>query len=316
MHDWFARPGEFLPPSRDDPHSHRVVLTRLALALLRLVARLPLRWYHALGGWLGWIVYWSSKRYARGLRDNLRRSGVWRDEADYQRILRGAIVETGRQGMEILPLWFRPQPRVTPLVRACIGEQAVLDAYAQGRGVVLLTPHLGCFEISAIYAAERFPITVLYREPRIRWLDTLIVAGRGRGQEKLAPANLKGVRLLFKALRNKEAIGVLPDQVPSAGEGEWVEFFGRPAYTMTLIGRLCEALDPAVFVAAARRLPQGRGYEIEVEPVAGGVHGEGGIARMNLAIERLVRKHPEQYLWSYNRYKQPAGAPPPPLAAR
>jgi len=180
--------------------------------------------------------------------------------------------------------------------------------------VVLLTPHLGCFEISAIYAAERFPITVLYREPRIRWLDTLIVAGRGRGQEKLAPANLKGVRLLFKALRNKEAIGVLPDQVPSAGEGEWVEFFGKPAYTMTLISRLCETLDPAVFVAAAYRLPRGAGYEIEVAPVPGGLRGAGGIRRMNAAIEALVRKHPEQYLWSYNRYKHPAGAPLPPAS--
>jgi Kdo2-lipid IVA lauroyltransferase/acyltransferase len=290
-------------------------MARLALGLLRLLARLPLRWYHAIGAGLGWIVYWSSARYASRLRDNLRASKVWTDEADYQRILRSAIAETGRQGMEILPLWFRPQSRVTPLVRACVGEQAVLDAYAQGRGVVLLTPHLGCFEISAIYAAEHFPITVLYRTPRIAWLETLIVAGRGRGQEKLAPASLKGVRLLLKALRDKEAIGVLPDQVPSAGEGEWVEFFERPAYTMTLIGRLCETLDPAVFVAAARRLPHGRGYEIEVEPVVGGVSGADGIRRMNAAIEHLVRKHPEQYLWSYNRYKQPRGAPPPPAAA-
>jgi KDO2-lipid IV(A) lauroyltransferase len=292
------------------------VIARLALGLLRLLARLPLRWYHALGGWLGWMVYWSSQRYASRLRENLRASKVWTDEASYRRILRTAVAETGRQGLEILPLWFRPQAQVTPLVRACIGEQAVMDAYAQGRGVVLLTPHLGCFEISAIYAAARFPITVLYRSPRFRWLDSLIVAGRGRGQEKLAPANLKGVRLLFKALRNKEAIGVLPDQVPSAGEGEWVEFFGRPAYTMTLIGRLCETLDPAVFVAAACRLPHGRGYEIEVEPVEGGLRGEGGMRRMNAAIEKLVRKHPEQYLWGYNRYKHPAGAPLPPDGVR
>jgi KDO2-lipid IV(A) lauroyltransferase len=261
------------------------------------------------------MVYWSSPRYASRLQENLRAAPVWHDEADYRRILRSAIAETGRQGLEILPLWFRPQSAAARLVRACIGEQMVLDAYREGRGVVLLTPHLGCFEISAIYAAERFPITVLYREPRVRWLKALIVAGRGRGQEKLAPANLNGVRLLFKALRNKEAIGVLPDQVPSAGEGQWVEFFGRPAYTMTLIARLCETLDPAVFVAAATRLPRGQGYEIEIEQVEGGLRGEGAILRMNAAIEHLVRKYPEQYLWSYNRYKQPRGAPPPPAGA-
>jgi len=288
------------------------VIVRLALGLLRLFARLPLRGYHDIGGLLGWVVYWSSRRYATRLRDNLRTSRVWKDEADYRRILHSAIAEAGRQGMEILPLWFRPHAKVTSLVRSCIGEEAVMDAYRAGRGVVLLTPHLGCFEISAMYAAHHFPITVLYREPHIRWLDTLIVAGRGRGQEKLAPANLKGVRQLFKALRHKEAIGVLPDQVPSAGEGEWVEFFGRPAYTMTLIGRLCETLDPAVFIAAAKRLPRGAGYAIEVEPIPGGLRGSGSIRRMNAAIEHLVRKYPEQYLWGYNRYKHPAGAPLPP----
>ncbi len=273
---------------------------------------MPLAWYHALGGWLGWVVYWSSQRYAKRLRENLRASGVCTDEASYRRLLRATIAEAGKQGIEILPLWFRPAEQVTSLVLSCRGESEVLEAYRTGRGVILLTPHLGCFEISAIYAAERFPITVLYRTPHIRWLNALIVAGRGRGQERLAPANVKGVRLLFKALKNGEAIGVLPDQVPSAGEGEWVEFFGRPAYTMTLIGRLCESLNPAVFVAAARRLPHGRGYEIDVERVHGDVGGTGGTRHLNAAIETMVRRYPEQYLWSYNRSKHPAGAPPPP----
>src|SRR5689334_25244947 len=116
---------------------------------------------------------------------------------------------------------------------------------------------------------------------------------------KSVPADLGGVRAMLKALRRGEAVGVLPDQVPGVGEGEWVEFFGRPAYTMTLIGRLCETLDPAVFVAAATRLPRGQGYEIEVENIEGGLRGEGGLRRMNAAIEHLVSKYPEQYLWSY-----------------
>jgi len=282
------------------------------LTVLRLAARLPLRWYHAIGGWLGWVVYWSSPRYSAQLRQNLRASGVWSNEAHYRQLLRNAIVESGRQGIEILPLWFRRRERVCRLVRSCRGEEAVLDAYREGRGVILLTPHLGCFEISAIYAAERFPITVLYRPPHIGWLDRIITAGRGSGQEKLAPANTKGVRMLFKALKSGEAIGVLPDQVPGAGEGVWVDFFGRPAYTMTLIGRLWEALQPAVFVAVARRLTGGQGYEIEVERVEGELSGEAGAARMNTVIESMVRRYPEQYLWSYNRFKHPAGAPLPP----
>lgn len=286
----------------------------LLIAALRLAARLPLRWYHALGGILGWVAYHTSARYARRLRENLRASGVCTDEAAYRRVLRESIREIGKQAIEILPLWFRSQAETAALVRSCVGEETVLAAYREGRGVILLTPHLGCFEVSAIYAAKYFPITVLYRQPHIRWLDRLIVAGRGRGQEKLAPANLRGVRALFKALKRGEAIGVLPDQVPGEGDGLWTEFFGRPAYTMTLIGKLCAATRPAVFLAVARRLPHGAGFAIEVDPVQGDLSGSDGTRRLNAAVEAVVRKYPEQYLWSYNRYKHPAGAPLPPVS--
>jgi KDO2-lipid IV(A) lauroyltransferase len=284
----------------------------LLIGLLRLLALLPLRGYHIVGAGLGWVVYLTSRRYSSRLRENLRRSGVWRDEADYRRILRANVAEVGRGALEIIPVWFRGSERAARLVRACPGQEAVFEARRQGRGIIVLTPHLGCFEIAAIYAAQFFPITVLYRQPHIRWLDRVIVEGRGKGQEKLAPADVRGVRRLFKALKSGEAIGVLPDQAPGAGEGVWVDFFGRPAYTMTLIGRLCELTDPAVFVAIARRLPRGRGYQIDVRPIEGDLTGEAGARRMNAAIEQAVRSCPEQYLWSYNRYKHPAGAPLPP----
>lgn len=282
------------------------------IALLRLIARLPLGWYHALGAALGWIAYHASPRYAKRLRENLRASGVCADEMQFERILRANIRETGRQAIEFVPLWFRDQGRVAALVRGCAGEEAVMAALATGRGVILLTPHLGCFEVSAIYAAQHTPITVLYRQPHIKALDRLILAGRGRGQEKLAPANLRGVRALFRALKSGEAIGVLPDQVPGEGEGVWVDFFGRPAYTMTLVGKLWAVNRSAVFVAIARRLPKAGGFEIEIEPLDGDLSGEQGARRMNAAIEAAIRKCPEQYLWAYNRHKQPRGALPPP----
>lgn len=282
------------------------------IGLLRLLARLPLGFYHALGGLLGRLAYLSSPRFSTRLRENLRASGLCADEAQFQRLLRANVAETGRQAVEFIPLWFRDQARVAALVRRCSGEQEVQAAYDQGRGVVLLTPHLGCFEIAAIYAAQKIPITVLYRQPHIKALDRLIVQGRGQGREKLAPATIKGVRVLMKALKAGEAVGILPDQVPGNGEGVWVDFFGRPAYTMTLIGRLCALTQPAVFVAVVRRLPKAAGYEIDVRRVPGELSGPDGARRMNAAIEDAVRGCPEQYLWAYNRYKHPAGAPLPP----
>jgi KDO2-lipid IV(A) lauroyltransferase len=167
----------------------------------------------------------------------------------------------------------------------------------------------GCFEISAVYAAPRMPLTVLYRPPRLSWLEPLMVAGRSRWRMGVAPANLKGVRMLYRALARGEGVGLLPDQAPGVGEGVWADFFGRPAYTMTLVRRLQQQSEAAVMLVFAERLPDGRGFRLWFEELKAAVLDE---AAINRAVEALGRRRPGQYLWSYNRYKVPAGAEPPP----
>jgi KDO2-lipid IV(A) lauroyltransferase len=171
---------------------------------------------------------------------------------------------------------------------------------------------MGAFEVAAQYAASRMPITVIYRRPKVAWLEPLMRAGRERANVRLVPADVRGVRELFKALARGEAVGFLPDQVPGAGEGEWSEFFGRPAYTMTLAAKLAARDNVACFLAFARRLPRGAGYSILVQPLGPARPGERATRRLNRALEELVRLCPEQYLWGYNRYKRPAGAKPRP----
>jgi KDO2-lipid IV(A) lauroyltransferase len=183
-------------------------------------------------------------------------------------------------------------------------------AQAQGKGTIILTPHLGCFEIVGLYVAQYMPFTLLYRQPKLRWLEEAMCRGRERGQAKLAKADMSGVRLLYKALRRGEAIGLLPDQAPSKGEGEWADFFGRPAYTMTLAGRLAQSSGAAVLLVSAQRQARGQGYIIRFEPLL--LNFEQSVSlQINAALEKLIRAFPEQYLWSYNRYKVPGGVLPP-----
>lgn len=272
--------------------------------LFRLFSLLPLRVLHALGAATGRLTYMASARYAARTRENLRQAEMPAD------ILPVAIAEMGRSIVELPWIWGRSYGEVLSMVRECVGIEHIEAAQAQGKGIVFLTPHLGCFEISALYAAQRMPITVLYRPPKLGWLEGVMRAGRERGQAKLAKADVGGVRLLYKALRRGEAIGLLPDQVPSRGEGEWAEFFGKPAYTMTLVGRLAENNGATVLMAYSERLPKGRGYVIHVEPLtldfSRPVPGQ-----INAALERTIRACPAQYLWSYNRYKAPSGVSAP-----
>lgn len=274
------------------------------------MARLPLAVLHRMGGMAGWLTYWVSGTYSRRLRENLRIGYPDCDDAEYRRLLKGSIAEAGRGLFEIPWIWRRPLKEVMGSVRACYGWEHVEAARARGRGVVFLTPHLGCFEVSALYAAERLPITVLYRPPRMWWLEAVMRSGRGRGNLHLARTDIGGVRLLYKALKRGEAIGLLPDQVPGRGEGEWANFFGRPAYTMSLVKRLVESSQASMLMAYAERLPAGEGFVIHIEPLAFTTSAS-SIEEMNKALETTVRACPEQYLWGYNRYKVPAGVEPP-----
>ncbi len=282
---------------------------RFPRIVLRLIACLPLPLLHAMGTVLGWAMYGISPTYRRNLRANLAQAGY----AD-ARTRRGAIAAAGRMLAETPAMWLRPHARVAALVREVEGMEAVKLARDAGKALLFLAPHMGCFEIAAQYASLELPITVLYRAPKLAWLDPLMREGRGRRNVRLVPADFHGVRELFSALKRREAAGFLPDQVPGEGEGQWSEFFGRRAYTATLAPKLSRRSDVACFLAYARRLPWGSGYKIVVRPLAAPAPGADPVRHLNRALEDLVRECPEQYLWGYNRYKTPRGAKPKPEA--
>ena len=271
--------------------------------LMSLAARFPLAILHALGALLGWAMYGLSPTYRRHLRENLEAAG-YRDA----RTRHAAIAGAGRMLAELPAVWLRPRRDIIALVRRIDGREHVDRARAAGQGIVFLTPHLGCFEVSAQVAAEEFPITVLYRAPKLAWLQPMIEEGRGGDNVRLARADLSGVRELLAALGRNEAVGVLPDQVPGEGEGEWVEFFGKPAYTMTLAAKLAARPGSVCLLAFGERLPGGGGYVLHVRPLPAAEPGKSATRRLNRAVESLIRENPGQYLWGYNRYKKPRGA--------
>jgi len=278
----------------------------LVVWLFDLTARLPLNALHRLGSVLGWATYLLSRKYAARLRENLGYGLDGSPAAEFRKVLKANIAETGKSLIEMPWVWRRPLAEVTGSVRACYGWEHVEAARSKGQGIIFLTPHLGCFEVSALYAAERMPITVLYRPPKLDWLEEVMRNGRERAQLRLARTDVGGVRLLYKALKRGESIGLLPDQVPGKGEGEWANFFGHPAYTMTLVGRLVESSGAAMLMAYAERQPHGTGYIIRITPLEF-APGLSVIGQMNAALEAIVRACPAQYLWSYNRYKAPKG---------
>ena len=279
------------------------------MLLLKLLARLPLPLLHGLGIALGWLIYWTPGRHSAHMRNNVFDSGLCTPGRDCRRLLRLSIGEAGKAIIELFPVWLRPYEKVLKLVRGTTGWEHIDAARTAGRGVIVIAPHIGCFEIINLYYASRHPFTAMYKPPRKQVLDALMLAGRQRGQATLVPTDLSGVRALLAALKRHEGIGILPDQVAGDGDGVWAPFFGRPAYTPTLAASLQRKTGAAAFFVAAERLSWGRGYHLHVFPLEDTLPADKTAAavRINQGVEAVVRLFPAQYLWSYNRHKCPGG---------
>jgi KDO2-lipid IV(A) lauroyltransferase len=256
-----------------------------------------------MGACLGRLFYLVASKQHQLLADNLRQSGLFTSERALQQAVQQNQQEMGKFILESLAIWSRSQAQVLPWIRHVYGKTCLDEAIAHGKGILFLTPHIGCFEITSIYYASMQPITVLNRDSRKSWLRHLMQTGRQKGAVTLAPANLKGVRQMLKALYANQAVGILPDQIASKGLGEWASFFGKPVYTMTLVSQLLSRVDTRVIVVVAERLADGQGYDLHLQAV----HPDAVStpAKLNQVLETQVKQFPLQYMWSYDRYKQP-----------
>ncbi|POZ62167.1 lysophospholipid acyltransferase family protein [Chromobacterium alticapitis] len=290
-------------------------MSKLVHLLLSVLAHLPLSWLQGLGAALGQLTYRASPGFAARLRENLSSSKIFENYQVLPREVKRSAAETGKGALELAIAWCRSPEDIAAMVKRCEGWVHVEQALASGNGIIFVTPHLGSYDIAGRYISSRlpFPLTAMYRPPKLQWLEPVMQAGRARGKGKTAPATAAGVRVLMKALKSGEATIILPDQAPANGEGVWAPFFGRPAYTMTLVPRLAQMSGVTMLFFVGERLPGGQGFVVHIEPLEQPFSGdkEADCAQMNRQVENLIRRFPSQYLWSYNRYKCPPGASRP-----
>jgi KDO2-lipid IV(A) lauroyltransferase len=275
---------------------------------LNTIALLPLALVQVIGAFLGMLAYVGSKQYRSLFRPQyesvIRARGL-------QFKLWTAVLASGMLFSDSLWIWRNPQKA---LARSEVPDWDVIQTtMSEGKGMIILCPHLGGFEIIPRFLAQHFPATIMYRPSRQEWLNEVVEEGRAYPNMHFVPTNLHGVRHMTRALAKGEAIAILPDQVPSGGDGIWANFFGRPAYTTTLPIRLANRHNTPAVMFTAKRKSLGSGWIISAKRLES-FSSDSAIAvtELNAAIEDAVLVAPEQFIWSYNRYKHPAGAELPP----
>lgn len=280
--------------------------------ILYLASRLPLSLLRVLGRTMGFLIYCFSEQYRQRIHENLKIAGI-----DSEEMARRVAQEQGVQGVEAPWVWGRD--RIESVKRTFVSKEneEMLRRTIEGRSVVFLTPHIGCYEVAPLWLAERVlkgtdkNIAILYRVPRKAYLRKLV--GEGRASPNVLPssADLKGVRQILRTMKSGGMAGILPDQVPSNGEGVWAPLFGRPAYTMTFPLRLIRQFNAAVIMARSERVSGGWNVTFKVWDAQLTGDDEKDAQQLNRLIEETILECPHQYLWSYNRYKCPSGVEKP-----
>lgn len=278
-------------------------------SFISFLALLSLRNCHRLGNLLGRILSAFPNRNRHVTTTNIKLCFPDMETNQQQQLIKNSLIETSKTLVEANPMWQWNKAKLFNLIKSVHGEELIQQALDNKKGVILALPHLGNWELLALYCSSKYPTTTMYQKPKLSQFSSLIKSGRERFGAKLVPTDTQGIRTMLKALRNNELICVLPDQEPKEGNGVFSPFFNLQAYSMTLISRFANKTDAQVFIAYSKRLSKGKGYEINFTPLDKMKVGslEESVTYLNTELEKHIREIPEQYQWSYKRFrKQPA----------
>lgn len=274
--------------------------------LLRIMALLPLRVAHCLGTITGWFYYIIPHNYQFAIKKNLQICFPELDSKQAKQLRKRCFIETSKAVWELGALWTWPIHKLLPTITTISGLTLLEEALKKGKGVILAAPHLGCWEIIGAFCSNRYSMTSMYRPSRISSMDKIIRHARQRFGAQLVPTNNRGIRGLYKALHENQIIGVLPDQDPRNEGNVFAPFFGFNTNTATLLPRFANKTNATVLFTYAERLPDGKGYHIHFLPAPAGINDDDiniAAAAMNRGVEQCIRAIPEQYQWTYKRFK-------------
>ncbi len=278
---------------------------QMAAGALKLIGLLPLRWSRRLGSVVGYCAAVTRGNSLRISRINLQHCYPEMPQETRDQLARQSVIGTAQTGFEVASLWRKPWSQAEDNIERVRNQQLLTEGVDEGRGVLVLAPHIGNWEIFGQFLATVGPTTSLYAPPKIQALDPLIRAGREKTGANLVPTNVRGVRALLKALKAGGIVGVLPDQEPELSGGEFAPFFGHPTLTMTLAYNLIQRTGCKVVFGFAKRLE--RGFELVFLPVEKAIYSEEtkvSLAALNRGVEACIAEAPEQYQWEYKRFRK------------
>lgn len=283
------------------------VIVNIAVLILKLISRLPLGVNQLLGRLLGGLLWRLNTKAVRVTKANITCCYPDKTEAEVAALSKKSVRDMAHTMFEMAFIWFAPTDKVLKTIVITEGEELIAQSRENGRGVLLLGPHLGNWEITGLYLASKYKMASMYKPPLIKEYEKFILAARSKTGAELVPTSQRGVARLLSILKKGGVVGVLPDQVPPNKSGEFAPFFGREALTMVLISKMLQKVDVDVYSAYCLRLPESKGYKLVIRKVDEAIYSADlstSLAGLNHSVEMAVADGVEQYQWEYKRFRR------------
>lgn len=290
----------------NQPASRRAqIMTTLVWWLLKLVAALPLGVSQRLGRLVGWLHLRFNSRAARTTAANITACLPDLDESARADLIRASLVHTAQMMWETPAVWLGNLPRIEKWITQVENEHLLVEAQARDKGVIILLPHFGNWELLNTFFAGRQSITALYHPPDQVWLQPIMAKIRENFGNELVPTNVKGIARLYRCLAEKRVVAILPDQVPASGD--YATFFGQTALTDRLVSRMLNKTGARALVCSISRQPRSKGFTVRFDEPSPGVYSRDlaeSIQAVNDTVETCVRRDLGQYQWEYKRFRR------------
>lgn len=286
----------------------RAWLGKAFKGLIGFLARFSLAGQQRIGAALGRFLSWFPNYNRDVIRANLRVAYPELSETERAKLAVRTLQENVKSFAELGAIWGWPMEKVMPLIKQVHGEALIAEAFEKNKGLIMLSPHFGCWEITSLYLTQNYDLTFLYQPPDNASVEDFISEVRARSGGTPAPTDMRGVKMMFKALKENKMVGILPDQDPGDSGGIHAPFFNHPARTMTLVSKLAAKAQCDVLFIVGQRLPNGEGFDLHVFPadtLIGDTDEKVATQALNQGVEACVAIEPSQYLWSYKRYRHP-----------
>jgi KDO2-lipid IV(A) lauroyltransferase len=297
-----------MPKTQSKQPKQHLWAGRILKGIIRLFSWMPYWLIQRVGTAIGYLLIWLPNSHKTIAQQNLAVAYPLLNTGEQRQRLKQTLIALGKVTAELGAAWCWPYKHLQPLLKEVKGQRLLEDAIAQQKGIIFLAPHMGNWELIGPIVSAQHAATFLYRPPNIPSVESFMVNARGRFGASLAPTNLRGVRSLIYALKNQEATVILPDQDPGESGGVYAPFFNRPARTMTLVSKLIQKTDSTVLFIVLKRLPKAQGFCLHYLPADPNIASQDeqkATAALNRGVENCIQLAPEQYLWSYKRYRKP-----------